>query len=85
MDEYNKIYLKQESFRIEKQKQHGDYVSLLPFSEEVNGLTLTGFHYPLDRIRLTAGSSLGISNEIIEEIAVVEFVKGTLLVIESRD
>jgi thiamine pyrophosphokinase len=85
MDEYNKIYLKQESFRIEKQKQHGDYVSLLPFSEEVNGLTLTGFHYPLDGITLTAGSSLGISNEIIEEIATVEFVKGTLLVIESSD
>ena len=35
MDEYNKIYLRQESFRIEKQKQHGDYVSLLPFNGEV--------------------------------------------------
>jgi thiamine pyrophosphokinase len=85
MDEYNKIYLRRESFRIEKQKQHGDYVSLLPFNGEVNGLTLSGFYYPLDRITLTAGSSLGISNEIIEEVAEIEFINGTLLVIESRD
>lgn len=85
MDEYNKIYLRQESFQIVKSKQHGDYVSLLPFGEEVNGLTLTGFHYPLNRITLSAGSSLGISNEIIDEVAEVEFVEGILLVIESRD
>ncbi len=85
LDENNKIYLKQESFRIVKRKQHGNYVSLLPFSEEVNGLTLSGFHYPLNHITLTAGSSLGISNEIIEEVAEVEFVNGTLLVIESMD
>ncbi len=85
MDEYNKIYLKKESFQIEKQKQHGNYVSLLPFSEEVTGLTLSGFHYPLNKIVLTAGSSLGISNEIIGEVAQIEFVNGTLLVIESRD
>ncbi len=85
MDEYNKIYLKRKSFRIVKQKQHGNYVSLLPFTEEVNGLTLSGFHYPLNQIRLTAGSSLGISNEIIEEVAEVEFINGTLLVIESMD
>lgn len=85
MDECNKIYLRKESFQIVKQKQHGDYVSLLPFSGEVNGLTLLGFHYPLDRITLTAGCSLGISNEIIEEVAEVNFTNGTLLVIESRD
>ena len=85
IDEYNKIYLKTESFRIVRQEQHGEYVSLLPFGDEVYGLTLSGFRYPLDRIVLTAGSSLGISNEIINEIAEVEFSKGTLLVIEARD
>ncbi len=85
IDRNNKIYLKQESFVIEKQKQHGDYVSLLPFSEVVDGLSLMGFQYPLNRIRLTAGSSLGISNEIIMDIGRVEFTKGILLVIEARD
>ncbi len=85
MDEHNRIYLRQESFRIEKQKQHGDYVSLLPFSDEIQGLTLVGFYYPLNKITLRSGSSLGVSNEIVEEVARVEFDCGTLLVIESDD
>jgi thiamine pyrophosphokinase len=85
IDENNKLYLKRESFRIERKQQHGNYVSLLPFGEAVSGLTLKGFYYPLDSILLTAGSSLGISNEIKEDEALVEFEKGTLLVIEARD
>ncbi len=85
LDENNKIYLKDTSFLIEKGKQYGNYVSLLPFSEKVEGLTLKGFQYPLDGIILEAGDSLGISNEIVEEQAAVEFSKGILLVIESLD
>lgn len=85
IDSRNKIYLKKESFVIKKKQQHGDYVSLLPFTEKVSGLTLKGFKYPLDHIILTAGSSLGISNEIREEEANVEFMEGILLVIEARD
>lgn len=85
IDGNNKVYLKQENFQIEKIKQHGDYVSLLPFSEEVRDLTLVGFKYPLNSIILTAGNSLGISNEIVADIASVTFSTGTLLVIESRD
>ncbi len=85
LDENNKIYLKDSSFIIERGRQYGNYVSLLPFGEKVEGLTLKGFKYPLDSIVLEAGSSLGISNEIIEETASIEFYNGVLLVIESRD
>lgn len=85
VDQNNKLYLKQESFFIEKSAQFGDYVSLLPFGEAVKGLTLKGFYYPLDNVILSAGSSLGISNEIVEEIAEVEFQEGILLVMETRD
>ena len=85
LDSGNKIYLKSKSFCINKQSQHGNYVSLLPFSEKVTGLTLKGFKYPLDHIVLSAGSSLGISNEIKEEDAYVEFMDGSLLVIEAKD
>lgn len=81
----NKLYLKKGSFQISKMEQFGDYISLLPFSEKVTGLTLRGFKYPLDRILLSAGASLGISNEIIEEVAQVEFSEGILLVMETKD
>ncbi len=85
IDQHNKIYLKKECFTIEKEKQYGNFVSLLPFTDKVSGLTLKGFKYPLNSITLAGGSSLGISNEIREEIACVEFTQGTLIVIESRD
>lgn len=85
IDRCNRIYLKKDSFSIRKEEQYGDYVSLLPFTETVSGLTLKGFKYPLDRITLTAGSSLGISNEIKEEEAQVEFTGGILLVVEAKD
>lgn len=85
LDPNNKIYLEQDSFIIEKIRQFGDYVSLIPFSEKVSGLTLSGFKYPLDHIVLTSGSSLGISNEIVEDISKVELSDGILLVMETRD
>ena len=85
IDPNNKIYLKNESFVLMKNKQFGDYVSLLPFSEKVHSLTLKGFKYSLNNITLTAGNSLGISNEIKVEEAFVEFTDGILIVIESRE
>ena len=85
LDTNNRIYLQNQSFTIHKERQYGDYVSLLPFTEKVSGLTLNGFKYPLNQITYNAGSSLGISNEIKDEAAKVEISEGILIVIESRD
>jgi len=85
LDPGNKIYLKAGNFVIKKDRQHGDFVSLLPFTYQVKGLKLRGFKYPLDGLTLTAGSSLGISNEIVEEEGRVEFDEGILLVFETKD
>lgn len=85
IDTNNRIYLKKQSFIIKKDEQYGDYISLLPFSFQIKGLTLKGFKYPLDSITLTAGSSLGISNEIIDEEGSVEFEDGILAVFETID
>ncbi len=85
LDENNRIYLKNKSFYLTKEAQHGDYVSLLPFTGEVKGLSLTGFKYPLDHVTMVSGSSLGISNELREEAARVEFTEGILAVFETKD
>lgn len=85
IDKNNKIYLKNSSFEIEKNKQYGDFISLFPFNGIVEGLTLKGFFYTLNNHRLDGLSSLCVSNEITEEVAYITFDSGTLLVIESRD
>ena len=85
LDSNNKIYLKKENFSIQKEKQYGNFVSFLPFAGKVSGLILKGLKYPLNGITLTAGSSLGISNVIMEEKAEVKFTEGILIVVEAMD
>ena len=85
LDEYNRIYLIDSGKTLEKDKVYGKYVSLIPLTSTVEGLTLTGFKYPLNDYTLPIGTSLGISNEIIEDIAHIEMEKGILIVIESKD
>lgn len=70
---------------FEKEMVYGKYVSFVPMSEEVKGITLTGFKYPLIKKDITIGSSLCISNEVVCKTAEITFDKGILLCIESRD
>ncbi len=61
------------------------YLSLLPITEQVSGVTLTGFLYPLHQATLRRGDTLGISNEITGPRGKIAVKKGKLLVIESKD
>ncbi len=72
---------------IELKKSEYKYVSILPLSESVSGLTLTGMKYPLGNyeMNMEQAISLGVSNEIIEEPAVVKLKSGKIVLIESRD
>ncbi len=72
--------------RIGRAEQFGKYVSILPYGGPVKGLTLTGFHYPLENYTLEPGKeSLCVSNEIEEEYAEIRYISGSPVVIESRD
>ncbi len=81
----NRIRMVREGLVLKKGGQYGKYVSLLPFTPQVTGLTLTGFKYPLDQYTLECYHSLGVSNEITGEQAEISFRDGVLLVIESKD
>lgn len=61
------------------------YVSLIPLSNEVTGITLEGFMYPLHEAVLTIGDSLGISNRLLDESGTVTIKEGFLLIIQSKD
>ena len=70
---------------IRKEEQYGKYVSLIPFSEKVCGVTLRGLKYPLTDYTMGGFNSLGISNEIVSDEATISFSSGELIVIESKD
>ena len=86
VDKHNRISLPVEKhFYLEKEEVFGEYVSFFPLGEEVEGLTLKGFKYPLDGYCLRNLEGLGVSNEIVDERAEVSWETGILVEIESRD
>lgn len=63
----------------------GGLFSIIPVTEKVTGVTLTGLEYPLVNATLEMGSSLGISNVFKESHASVSVEKGILIVTKSSD
>lgn len=66
------------------ERKNGQTVSLLAFSEKVEGLNLSGFKYGAESIELTNSFPLGISNVIISDEAHINFSCGTLLIIQNK-
>lgn len=84
-DPHNRIYLKDSSFRVYKNRMYGPYFSLIPFDGSIEGVTLSGFKYNTDKVDFSFGSSLGVSNELLLDRGEVSFSKGIFVVIESKD
>lgn len=83
IDERNEIMLINNAVSLSQGRF--TYVSLLPFSAQVTGITLEGFQYPLCRAVLHIGDSLAVSNVLTEETGRIYVDSGQLLVIRSRD
>ena len=85
IDKHNKIYLINSKTQLDKTRTYGKFISLIPLTTQVYGLTLTGFKYLLNNYTLEIGKSLGISNEILDNVATINLIDGILIVIESND
>ena len=83
-DEFNRIQMVDHSIQIRKDEQYGYYVSLIPFTPVVTGITLKGMKYPLKDYDLHSGIARCVSNEIQEEKGEILFRDGILLIIESK-
>ncbi|MCT4606398.1 MAG: thiamine diphosphokinase [Marinisporobacter sp.] len=83
IDEHNEIMITGGELEIEG--QIGDTVSIIPLSEKVEGITLKGFEYPLKNATVLMGSSIGISNRLMDKKAKIIIKKGKVLVIKARD
>ena len=84
-NENNRLYLRERGFCIKKKEQYGNYVSLLPLTDCVKNVTLSGFKYSLQHQDFFRDATLGISNEIVDEEACVSFSDGSFIVVESKD
>lgn len=89
VDETNRIQILdgmyQPTIRIRKKEQFGTYISLIPLTDEVEGVTLEGAAYPLKNATIIRGSSRTVSNEIADDRMQITIKKGQALLIESKD
>jgi thiamine pyrophosphokinase len=87
VDRQNRVCLIDGETAFSKKEQWGKYVSFLPYTEEVTDITLKGFKYPLDHRTIRRGEEVGlcVSNEIVEDEAVIDFTDGVLICVESCD
>ena len=87
LDLHNRIRLVRGRTAFVKKEESYPFVSFVPLTMEVKGITLTGFKYPLIDHDLILGQECGlcVSNELAAEEAVLDFAQGLLLVVEARD
>lgn len=74
--------VEQDAFLLSHQEK---YLSIIPMSEEIQGLTLEGVMYPLKEHTVFQGSTLTVSNRITDGRAHVSLKKGRILIIEAYD
>lgn len=80
----NEIQLINKKTQIEKNDNY-KYISLIPLTTKVIGITLKGFKYSLSNANLEIGQSIGVSNEQIEKKAEIDLKEGILILIKSKD
>lgn len=85
IDNNNHIKIISDNTDLIVENKVGYYISLSPITEHIEGLTLEGFKYPLNNVSVKRGSTLLVSNEIIEKQGRIKLKKGTTLVFVSKD
>lgn len=84
IDTNNRIRMADKPVTIEKSAQYGRFVSLIAVTDD-NEVSLKGFKYPVTDYSFDRFTSLGISNEIVDDQAVVDIHRGKFIIIESKD
>lgn len=85
IDQKNIIFLKAPGSHEIKKIPFIKYISFIPITVEVRSLTLQGFKYPLTNRHVPLGSTLCISNELINDYGNFSFSTGILMVVRSND
>lgn len=84
-DETNRLSLLVGPGKMKIKRDGFTFLSILPISGKVENITTMGLVYPLVGQQMHRGTTLGISNEIIEEKAIISISSGKCLIIQSKD
>lgn len=85
IDRYNKLEMTTAGKYDVLNEEEYPYLSFIPLTPIVRGMTLEGFYYPLNNEDLMMGSTLCISNKLLSEKGTFLYEEGILLLVKSRD
>ena len=85
IDKNNQIQMIRGTHHLKMKGIFGKYMSLIPATMDLSGITLQGFKYPLNRANTHFGESLCVSNELTAEEGRITIEEGTAWMILSRD
>lgn len=80
-DEHTRIFLIKDNAVL---TDNSKYISVFPVFGDAEGVSIKGTKYPLENGFLTAGDTIGISNEKIAKKAEISLKKGTLMIMEIK-
>ena len=83
IDNYNIIYLVDDELIIPNSE--GSFVSIIPVDSSGIVVSLKGFEYELDKVKIEFSSTHGISNRVTELEGYIKVHKGKCYVIISKD
>lgn len=84
INENNRIMLTNKKAKLIKNTNY-KYVSIIPLTTQIKGVTLKGFKYNVENAIINLGESIGVSNEQIEQEALIEIKEGIAILIYSKD
>lgn len=84
-DMSNKVMVLKDGQAIINKTPDYKYLSIISASDISKGVSASGVKYPLNNSELVKDTTLGISNEITANCAIIEVSNGSLYIIQSKD
>jgi thiamine pyrophosphokinase len=85
IDRQNQLYVKGPGCHQIERLPEKKYISFIPVTPDVKGLSLEGFKYSLSNRHISLGSTLCISNELLSSSGTFSITEGILMVVRSSD
>lgn len=85
LDPQNRIFVTDKPCQLKKSEAYGKYLSVFSLSGDIFDFNMKGTKWPLEHHVLKPTDSLTVSNRFEDEIVEIDFIGGTIVVMETRD
>ena len=85
LDPQNRIFVTDKPSQLKKSEAYGKYLSVFSLSGDIFDFNMKGTKWPLEHHVLKPTDSLTVSNRFEDELVEIDFIGGTIVVMETKD